>query len=128
MVSVAVLIVGGGLQNMADVARPLQSAPLVKIEPAKIDFGMQAVGTPSRPRTATLTNVSNASVTIRDITASGIDFAETDNCQGSLAPGSNCAIQVTFTPAVTGPRMGTIIITDSEPTSPRFLVLTGTGE
>jgi Cep192 domain 4 len=127
-VSIALFLIPGGAQDRADMARPLQPTSWVKITPEKIDFGSQATGVASQPKSATLTNISQANVTIRDVSVSGIDFAETDTCQGSLSPGANCTIQVTFKPAVTGPRLGTIIISDSEPSSPRFLVLTGTGE
>ena len=114
-------------EKSADVSSPIRVPSVVKLAPESLDFGFQAVGTASQPRTATLTNTSNSVLRIRDIGASGIDFTETDSCKGSLPPGANCPIEVTFTPAITGPRLGTIIITDSDPTSPHFLVLTGTG-
>ena len=45
-----------------------------------------------------------------------------------LPSGGNCAIEVIFKPAIDGPRIGTIIISTSDPASPQFLVLTGTGQ
>jgi len=127
-VSIVLLLFAGGVQDRVDMAQPPQRASWVKIAPEKIGFGSQATGIVSQPKTAALTNISQASVMIRDVSVSGIDFAETDTCQGSLAPGANCTIQVTFKPVVTGLRLGTVIISDSEPSSPRFLVLSGTGE
>lgn len=98
------------------------------ISPAKLDFGPQPVGTTSQPKTATLANTGTALVTIRDILPSGIDFSQTNTCQGDLAPGANCTIEVRFTPATTGPRFGSVMILDSDPGSPHTLVLGGTGQ
>src|SRR5207244_8152226 len=44
-----------------------------------------------------------------------------------VAVGASCAITVTFTPTVTGPRNGAITTTDSAPGSPRTIALSGTG-
>ena len=86
------------------------------------------VGTTSLPKIATLTNTSNSALTVRDISASGIDFAETNTCPSTLPAGGSCATEVTFKPAIDDPRMGTIMISTSDPASPQFLVLTGTGQ
>jgi hypothetical protein len=111
------------------VDSPFISRPtgFVAITPSKLDFGSQSVGTPSQPKTATLTNTGPSVLTIRDLTVSGIDFTETDTCQGTLAPGASCTIGVTFKPAINGPRLGAIIITDSDVASPHMLVLSGEG-
>lgn len=102
--------------------------PSITVTPPKLDFGTQSVGVTGQPKTAMLANVGTTPVSILDITASGIDFSENDHCQGSLAPGANCPIEVSFKPAITGPRMGTVVITASDPAHPIFLVLTGIGE
>lgn len=125
---VVLFINSAAVQAITDVAQPTRPASSLAISPAKIDFDSQTVGTPSQPKSATLTNVSPAEVTISDISASGIDFTQTNDCPRDLAPGANCQIEVTFTPAVTGPRLGTIIVSGSDPSGPRFLVLSGTGE
>jgi hypothetical protein len=114
-------------EKSADLSLPICTPSVVKLTPERLDFGTQAVGISGRPRTVILTNTTNSTIRIRDILASGIDFAETDSCKGSLPPGANCTIEVTFTPAVTGPRLGTLIITDSDPASPHYLVLAGVG-
>jgi len=115
-VCIALFLVGAAPQQAANVSTP----------PDHIDFGSQSVGAKSQPQIATLRNTSPNTVTVRDITASGIDFVESDTCQNALAPGQQCNITVSFTPAIAGPRLGTVIITDSEPAT-LFLVLTGTG-
>jgi len=100
---------------------------VLELTPAKLDFDSLPVGTASPPKTATLSNISNSAVTVRDISASGIDFSETNTCPSSLPAGGSCAVEVTFKPAVDGLRLGTIIVSTSDPASPRLLVLTGAG-
>jgi hypothetical protein len=67
-------------------------------------------------------------LTITDIIPSGIDFGETHNCGTSLPPGANCTIDITFTPAIAGLRLGSLVVPDSVPGSPSRVALTGTGE
>lgn len=118
-----------GLQQWpADPAVAAQSANVMVMTPAKVDFGPQSVAVASAPQSATIINSGTRALVIRDVTASGIDFRESDDCQKKLAPGAGCAIQVTFTPAITGPRMGTVIITGDDPQSPHLLVLNGIGQ
>jgi len=104
------------------------ASSVVKLTPLKLDFGSVPVGTTSLSKIATLTNISNSALTVRDISASGIDFAETNTCPSSLPAGGSCAIEVTFKPAIDGPRIGTIMISTSDPAFPQLLVLTGTGQ
>ena len=125
---VVLFIHSAAVQAPRDVVQPARPASSIAIAPAKIDFALQAVGVSSQPQSATLTNVSPADVTISDISASGIDFTQTNDCARTLAPGAKCKIDVIFTPAVTGPRLGTIIVSGSDPASPRFLVLSGIGK
>jgi hypothetical protein len=103
------------------------SSELVKITPESLDFGTRPVGSLTPPKTAVLANHGPKSLTITDIVTSGIDFAQTNTCGQSLAPGANCTIQITFKPAIPGPRIATVQILDSDPASPQSIVLNGTG-
>ncbi|PYQ95932.1 MAG: hypothetical protein DMF97_16155, partial [Acidobacteria bacterium] len=95
-----------------------------------IDFGSQPVGTASSPRPITLTNSGTASLTVSSVTVTGAnaaDFAQTNNCVGTLAAGASCAINVTFTPSVAAARSATIAISDNAAGSPHTVTLAGTG-
>jgi HYDIN/CFA65/VesB family protein len=81
-----------------------QPAGSVKITPPSLDFGTRPVGSMTAPETATLANTGTTILKITDIVTSGIDFAQTNSCGQSLAPGATCTIQITFKPAITGPR------------------------
>jgi len=85
------------------------------------------IGTTSAPQTVTLSNTAGAGLAISVISTS-TGFAQTNNCPvgGSLPPGSDCAIKVTFTPTDSGTTPGTLSITDDGPGSPQTIGLTGT--
>ena len=101
--------------------------PVVSLSATNLNFQSQIVATTSAPQTVTLTSNGTSPVTFTGITTTG-DYAETDNCNGiTLAVGSTCTINVTFTPTTTGTRTGTITITDNALGSPQTINLTGTG-
>jgi hypothetical protein len=105
-----------------------QTAPSsLQVLPARLDFGEQAVGSPGQPATITVTNVSNATVRLQQILTSGIDFTENDDCNKELAPTAQCSIHVFLRPAIPGQRTGSVGITASDPGSPHYVALTGTG-
>jgi hypothetical protein len=102
----------------------------VKLTPGTINFGNQKVGTTSPPQKATLTNVGASALSITSIRLSGgisSAFFESTTCGSNLAPGASCTITVTFTPNTKGPFSSGVQITDSDPTSPNFVFLNGTG-
>src|SRR5205807_8040797 len=56
------------------------------------------------------------------------DFAQTNNCSSTLAPGASCTVSVTFTPRMTGTRSGTLTVSDDASNgSPQSTSLSGTG-
>jgi Abnormal spindle-like microcephaly-assoc'd, ASPM-SPD-2-Hydin len=114
-------------ENAAPPNRPAASSGLVKLTPASLDFGDQAVGSIAPPKTATLANAGSTTLKITDIVTSGIDFSQSNDCGQNLMPGAACTIQITFRPAITGPRLATLQILDSDPSSPQSVVLNGAG-
>jgi hypothetical protein len=100
-------------------------ASSVRLSPTSLTFASQTVGTTSTAQVATLTNTGTTSLTITSVGISG-DFAQTNNCGSSVAASGSCTISVTFKPTVAGTRTGTVTITDSAPTSPQTISLTGT--
>lgn len=102
------------------------AAPVASLSPTSLTFGPQALGTTSSPQTLILTNTGSAPLDITQIAASG-DFAETNACSASLAAGSNCQINVTFTPTLLGTRAGNITVTDNASGSPQTVAVSGAG-
>src|SRR5437867_618476 len=111
--------------DMTEFFGPSGPAPVASLSPTSLTFASQSVGTTSAAQTVTLSNTGTATLTISSIVASG-DFAETDNCGGSLASGGNCSISVTFTPTASGTRTGSSSVTDNLPGSPPTVALTCT--
>src|SRR5438094_9424458 len=95
-----------------------------------LSLSSQNVGTTSAAQTVTLTNSGGAALSISSIAVTGTnsaDFGQTNNCGSSLAASSSCTINVTFTPAASGTRSGTLTVTDNASGSPQTASLTGTG-
>ncbi len=93
---------------------------------AALSFSPQALGT-TATQTATLSNQGDAPLAITSITTTG-DFTQTNNCPASLAAGSSCAVQVSFTPSATGNRTGTLAVNDNDLSSAQQSTsLSGTG-
>ena len=115
-------------------------SPLRMSPGAGLNFGNQKHGTTSAPMTITLLNDPNLTspqtVTfIGRISAQG-NYAETDDCPATLAPGSSCTLSVTFTPSGAGFQSGTLRMDYTQASSsrspntgnPQFVQLRGTGQ
>jgi len=107
--------------------------PMGSISPTSLVFPPQLVGTTSAPQTVTLSNTGTGTLTVKNIAIDDsagtnfTDFAETNNCPASLAPGASCTVSVTFTPTATGIRIAALLIVDSDPQA-QSVSLTGTGQ
>ena len=120
-----VLIVGRHFSK-ADAIAPAPET--LKLDPVTLNFGSITVGQKGPAQSVTLTNPGAAPATIVDILVSGIDFMSSNDCGDQLAAGAHCTIQVTFQPAISGQRIGTVVITTiHDKASPHMLVLNGTG-
>jgi centrosomal CEP192-like protein/HYDIN/CFA65/VesB family protein/galactose oxidase-like protein len=104
---------------------------IVSLSASSLTFTNQMVGLTSPAQGITLNNSGNSTLTLSGLAFSGTnatEFAETDNCGGSIAAGATCTINVTFSPTASGTRTGTLSITDNatSPASPQTVALTGT--
>jgi len=103
------------------------ASPGLAIAPMQIDFGSQAINSPSAPVTVTISNRSTVPITFEEILSSGIDFTAQNNCGKQLAPGAECSQRISFKPAIPGDRTGILQITASDSTSSHFIPLSGKG-
>jgi hypothetical protein len=102
----------------------------VSLSPSTLNFGNQTENTASAPQTVTLTNNGTTALAINSITTTGAnagDFSQTNTCGASVAAGGNCTISVTFTPTTQSAESATLQVSDSDPSSPQTVALTGTG-
>jgi hypothetical protein len=110
----------------AFVAKIDTTLALVALSPATLNFAPQGVGVPSAAQAVTLTNGGDGTLKISSI-ATSADFAQTNTCGTSVAPGANCTINVTSNPTKTGATSGTLTVTSNGCGSPHTVTLTGTG-
>jgi hypothetical protein len=76
----------------------------------------------------TFTNGGNSNVTISSVTISGAGFTASGVQSGQIvAPGKTATLNVTFTPAGTGPIPGNVSVTSNATNSPASITLSGTG-
>ncbi len=122
----AIQLVSGGGDDAFVAKINLNDAPGFSLDRFNLNFSDEGVGGTTQPQTITLANTGSATLTIASIVPSG-DFAETNNCGGSLAGGTACTINVTFTPTAAGVRTGNITITDNMASSPQIVTMTGNG-
>lgn len=101
--------------------------PSVTVTPEHLDFGESATGTATAPQNLTVSNSTETAVAFGGIILSGIDFSQTTTCGANLGPGASCTIEVTFKPATTGPRLGTVSV-DTRRGRTRIVPLSGTGK
>jgi hypothetical protein len=112
------------------------TAPVATLSETSLSFGNVNVGDTSTLPSITLTNTGNqtlmiSSVTIDPTVGTPGDFAlsGSNTCEtvGTLQPSTNCAITVSFTPALQGGAIGRVDIADNASGSPQTVLLTGTG-
>jgi hypothetical protein len=109
------------------------NVPAVALTPQKINFGnvtentTENVTSENVPAVVTVLNASTAPLQISGVATTG-DFAETNNCIGTLSAGGGvCTINLTYTPTVLAPETEQLSITDNADGSPHLVTLTGTG-
>jgi hypothetical protein len=105
------------MANNVSVLLQVLPAPVAELSPSSLTFGNQPVGTTSPSSAVTVTNKGTASLSFTSIAASG-DFAiaasgTTCSTSAPVAAGSNCVIDLTFTPTAIGARSASLTLTDN---------------
>jgi hypothetical protein len=105
-----------------------------RLTPSALSFGSQVINQPSAALGATIENTQSVPLSIGGIAISGgnasSDYVAAGNCPlspGTLDPGAECRITVTFTPSALGLRTATLTVTDDAHTTVARIALTGTG-
>ena len=127
-----VTINSNGFFNPVNTVSTTGIATSISVTGAPLSFGNQLVKTTSTAKTVTVTNTGTAAIKMGTITLTETtDFTLSSNtCPASgsnLNAASSCTIGVTFGPKSTGAKKGSVVINDSDPTTPQLIGLTGTG-
>jgi hypothetical protein len=96
----------------------------VRLSISSLNFGNVIVGATSAAQTVTLTNNGSTDLTITSFTLPA-GFSQTNTCGTSVPAGVSCTISVTFAPKKVITYSGTLNITDSDPTSPQKVSVSG---
>jgi hypothetical protein len=109
----------------------ISPTPRAEVTPDHIEFVTpQPIGVTSPPRSTTLINVGTADLIVNEPALSGEhpgDFNYISHCPRTLSAGSSCAIDLTFTPTISGSRTATLVITSNAADSPHNVLLSGIG-
>jgi hypothetical protein len=126
----ATLTLSDGKGQSVDVPLAGKAFQNLSASPSSLEFEAQVGNTTSVSRTIKLTNYTNSIVTGIAVTIAG-DFAESHaGCTGSLAPGGECAISITYFPKQQGETHGFLTITANSSSLgrlPRVVALRGVG-
>jgi phospholipase C len=89
-------------------------------------FGQQLLHT-SYTNTVNIFNPSASRITMSSTQITPGDFTIAGCSTANIKPTGNCSLKVTFVPTALGPRSATITLTDSDPSSPQTITVTGIG-
>jgi hypothetical protein len=106
----------------------------VSLSATSLGFGAQPVATRSVPKTIVLTNLGSTPLSIASLALGGTDAGDfaiepSSSCGAGdrLASGGRCVIELAFQPTGGGLRSAALSISDSDPSSPQTVALSGTG-
>ncbi|HVI08183.1 MAG TPA: choice-of-anchor D domain-containing protein, partial [Candidatus Binatia bacterium] len=123
------LILGDSVGTQVVALSGTGSAPGVALAPSTLNFGTVTVGTSSQQTANVTLDIATASsMHVTGMSVTG-DYTIVNNCTSTVSPGGSCSVSVTFVPAATGTRTGTVLINYTVATTSGQLVLalTGTG-
>ena len=99
----------------------------LSVSPSSLSFGSETVGT-SGSQTITISNTGNSSVSVSQITVSGVAYSASSMALPvSLNAGQSTSFTVVFTPLSTGSLPGSISIVSTAANSPTTIALSGSG-
>jgi Abnormal spindle-like microcephaly-assoc'd, ASPM-SPD-2-Hydin len=108
------------------------TGPALRFSPTPVNFPAVTQGLTSTPLNVMVTNSGNAPMHIMGITAGGNtpgDFVNTlGGCSAAtVAPGTSCMVNVSFSPTDSGPVSETLSVSDDAPNSPQVLNVLANG-
>ncbi|MBE9101536.1 choice-of-anchor D domain-containing protein [Vacuolonema iberomarrocanum] len=110
--------------------RVTPQAPALSLRPGAINFGEQQLNTNSREYTITAINNGNQPLNISEVLVEGSESfrIRRNTCQrGSLQPGDECTLGVSFTPQAQGGQSGEVVIVSNDPRGDGQVYVGGVG-
>lgn len=103
------------------------SSSLVTLSTDKLTFGSQPVNTRSASQQIVVRNTGSEMLDVSSVQVTGAFSLESNTCSVATAPGSTCALEVTFTPTTPGASVGALTIVDDAPGGSQVVMLSGSG-
>lgn len=123
----------GGANTVSLTGTGVDNSPAITVSPTQLSF-TQTVGAASDPLRVMIGNSGTSALLLSSVSVSGTnaaDFASTvaSTCSAgtSVAAGSNCFIELRFTPAAAGVRSATLVIKHNASTGSSSVTLSGQG-
>ncbi len=106
---------GGGSSITSTSSAVAAATGTLAVAPVALQFGSQSVGSPSASQLVTISNSGKRSFSLTGLTISSAVFGITNapTLPLSISGGQSVAIQVTFTPAVSGPTTAVLNVATS---------------
>lgn len=104
----------------------IPDAAALELSAYTVSFGNQVMGRPAEEQTITLRSVGGLDLVLGNLYVAG-DFSQTNNCPGTMPPGTECLIRLGFQPTVTGPRPGTLFVESNADPAVTQATLAGKG-
>jgi hypothetical protein len=128
----SITITSNGFFNQVNTVNLSGVGSAIQLTGAPLSFGNQLVKTTSVAKSTTVKNTGTSPITMNAITLTNTtDYTITTNtCPASgstLAGGASCTISVTFNPKSTGLKRASVVINDTDPSTPQLIGLSGTG-
>jgi Abnormal spindle-like microcephaly-assoc'd, ASPM-SPD-2-Hydin/HYDIN/CFA65/VesB-like, Ig-like domain/Beta-propeller repeat len=105
--------------------------PVISVPPDPINFDPALVGQAGVPRQLFIQNTGGAplQIDVAHTVITGADFSfNVAGCTPPIAPGSDCALTINFTPQGPGTRSGSLTIASDDPAHPQVVInLSGVG-
>jgi hypothetical protein len=104
--------------------------PGVSLSSTSLAFGYVVLNNTSAAMPVLLTSAGTTNLSISSLSITGAnagDFAQTNNCPSSMAPGTRCVLYVTFTPSTLAAESATLDVNDDAIGSPQTIAFSGTG-
>ncbi|HZW94968.1 MAG TPA: choice-of-anchor D domain-containing protein [Candidatus Eremiobacteraceae bacterium] len=98
----------------------------IDIAPTQLVWDRNVVGAAAETKEFTVHAVGEQALQIENIKTHG-DFEQHNSCGKELHAGTSCTVTVTFRPTESGKRVGSVSITDSDPTRAQSVFLIGWG-
>lgn len=109
-----------------NVTATFKDSPLIAGLATELVFSSADIRITGAAQKMTLRNTGTAALTNLKLAIASGDFAQTNTCPASLAPGDSCSISVTFTPTVAGAQTGLLVLDSNAPGGNQSVNLSGT--